>query len=64
MIHPAEKICFRRGSGRLDEITANLDAETELTVLHALSRAAANRTVLSISHRLYEEEGNREIRIS
>ena len=47
----------------LDEITANLDAETELTVLHALSRAAANRTVLSISHRLYEEEGNREIRI-
>ena len=48
----------------LDEITANLDAETELTVLHALSRAAANRTVLSISHRLYEEEGNREIRIS
>ena len=48
----------------LDEITANLDAETELTVLHALSRAAANRTVLSVSHRLYEEEGNREIRIS
>ena len=48
----------------LDEITANLDAETELTVLHALSRASANRTVLSISHRLYEEEGNREIRIS
>ena len=39
----------------LDEITANLDAETELTVLHALSRASANRTVLSISHRLYEE---------
>ncbi|MDD6362773.1 MAG: ABC transporter ATP-binding protein [Lachnospiraceae bacterium] len=48
----------------LDEITANLDAETELTVLHALSRASANRTVLSISHRLYEEEGNREISIS
>lgn len=48
----------------LDEITANLDAETELTVLHALSRASENRTVLSISHRLYEEEGNREIRIS
>lgn len=47
----------------LDEITANLDAETELTVLHALSRASANRTVLSISHRLYEEGGSREIRI-
>lgn len=47
----------------LDEITANLDAETELTVLHALSRASANRTVLSISHRLYEEGGSREIKI-
>lgn len=47
----------------LDEITANLDAETELTVLHALSRASANRTVLSISHRLYEEGRSREIKI-
>lgn len=36
----------------LDEITANLDAETEARVLAALSRAAAGRTVLSISHRV------------
>ena len=35
----------------LDEITANLDAETERAVLRALKRATANRTVLSISHR-------------
>ena len=36
----------------LDEITANLDSETEGRVLSALERAAAGRTVLSISHRL------------
>ncbi len=38
----------------LDEITANLDADTEQTVLSALNRAGNGRTVLSISHRLYE----------
>ena len=38
----------------LDEITANLDADTEKTVLSALDRAGNGRTVLSISHRLYE----------
>ena len=35
----------------LDEITASLDAQTEAQVLEALRRSAANRTVLSISHR-------------
>lgn len=35
----------------LDEITANLDADTEQTVLDALKNASENRTVLSISHR-------------
>ena len=39
----------------LDEITANLDADTEQTVLSALNRAGNGRTVLSISHRLYEK---------
>lgn len=38
----------------LDEITANLDADTEKAVLSALNRAGNGRTVLSISHRLYE----------
>lgn len=38
----------------LDEITANLDADTEKNVLAALDRARNGRTVLSISHRLYE----------
>ena len=38
----------------LDEITANLDAETEMRVLKALRRAAEGRTVLSISHRIFE----------
>ena len=39
----------------LDEITANLDAETEARVLEALRRASAGRTVLSVSHRVYED---------
>ena len=34
-----------------DEITANLDAETEAAVLDALERVANHRTVISISHR-------------
>lgn len=41
----------------LDEITANLDAETEERVLKALHRASKGRTVLSISHRIYENLG-------
>ena len=41
----------------LDEITANLDAETERVVLRALKRAAADRTVLSISHRVGADTG-------
>ena len=41
----------------LDEITANLDAETEKTVLHALKKVAENRTVISISHRTSAEMG-------
>lgn len=47
----------------LDEITANLDAETEARVLEALRRAAVGRTVLSISHRIYENLGGRTIEI-
>ena len=43
----------------LDEITANLDAETETRVLEALRRASAGRTVLSVSHRVYENLGGR-----
>ena len=47
----------------LDEITANLDAETEKYVLDALRRASEGRTVLSISHRIYENLGGRCIEI-
>ena len=47
----------------LDEITANLDAETEARVLEALRRASAGRTVLSVSHRVYENIGGRTIEI-
>lgn len=41
----------------LDEITANLDAQTEEEVLQALKRAAEGRTVISISHRVNAETG-------
>ena len=44
----------------LDEITANLDSKTEAQVLAALQAASLHRTVLSISHRLYEENGGRK----
>lgn len=51
----------------LDEITANLDVNTEETVLHALKQASRKRTVITISHRLYEtikeEASVREIHI-
>lgn len=47
----------------LDEITANLDAETEARVLKALRRASEGRTVLSISHRIYENLGGRTVEI-
>ena len=47
----------------LDEITANLDAETEARVLEALHRASQGRTVLSISHRVYQSLGGRTIEI-
>lgn len=47
----------------LDEITANLDAETEKSVLAALKRVAKDRTVISISHRTSAELG-RTIQVS
>ncbi len=47
----------------LDEITANLDAETEARVLEALRHASKGRTVLSVSHRVYENLGGRTVEI-
>lgn len=43
----------------LDEMTASLDSLTEKRVMAALDRASSKRTVLSISHRLYEQQGGR-----
>lgn len=40
----------------LDEITSNLDYETEQMVLQALSEASQNRTVISVSHRVSNQE--------
>lgn len=41
----------------LDEITANLDADTEKNILEALNRVSENRTVISISHRTNARTG-------
>ncbi|MDD3227633.1 MAG: ABC transporter ATP-binding protein [Oscillospiraceae bacterium] len=67
---PVEKLTFSQGQFQLlsiaraivaqpkilllDEITANLDSETEQRVLQGLECACRGRTVLSISHRLSE----------
>lgn len=48
----------------LDEITANLDSDTEQRILQALQAASCNRTMVSISHRLYEYSGGRYITIT
>ncbi len=45
----------------LDEITANLDAQTEEMVLSALKAASQDRTVIAVSHRLYEREQNQRL---
>lgn len=45
----------------LDEITAYLDAQTEEMVLSALKAASLDRTVIAVSHRLYEREHNQRI---
>ena len=39
------------------------EAETEARVLKALRRASEGRTVLSISHRIYEDLGGRTVEI-
>ena len=41
----------------LDELTANLDAETEQNVLMALKKVSKDRTVISISHRMTASMG-------
>lgn len=57
-----------RGSGKPSGAAAgrnhrDLDAETEARVLEALRRASEGRTVLSISHRIYENLGGRTVEI-
>ncbi len=47
----------------LDEITANLDAETEARVRESLRQASRGRTVLSVFHRIYESLGGRTVEI-
>ncbi len=53
-----EQLPENRGSC-FDEITANLDADTEEMVLRALKSASEGRTVISISHRVYQRDAGR-----
>ena len=53
----ARAVAANPGILLLDEITANLDAQTEERVLEALRRASTGRTVLSISHRTGAQTG-------
>ena len=53
----ARAVAGKPGILLLDEITANLDAETEEMVLRALKSASEGRTVISISHRVYQKDG-------
>lgn len=48
----------------LDEMTANLDALTEKSIMEAIYKVQENRTVLSISHRTYTLSDSREVKIS
>lgn len=48
----------------LDEMTANLDALTEMAIIEAIYKVQVNRTVLSISHRTYTLSDSREVKIS
>ena len=47
----------------LDEITANLDSQTEKMVLSAHRAASRNRTVISVSHRLYDGAHDQHARV-
>lgn len=50
LVHDPEILLF-------DEISANLDSETEKKILEALSSASADKTIISISHRLSDQLG-------
>ena len=47
----------------LDEITANLDSQTEEMVLSALRAASMDRTVIAVSHRLYDRDSDQQARM-
>ena len=56
-VREAENQGFQVFYSCMDEITANLDADTEKVVMTALKRVAEKRTVISISHRTSAELG-------
>lgn len=63
LLNIARAIACDPGLLFLDEVTANLDSATERQVMEALAVAVRGRTVISVSHRLFEREGGRLVRV-
>lgn len=63
LLNIARAIACDPGLLILDEVTANLDSATERQVMEALAVAVRGRTVISVSHRLFEREGGRLVRV-
>ena len=63
LINIARAIACDPGLLILDEVTANLDSATERQVMEALAVAVRGRTVISVSHRLFEREGGRLVHV-
>ncbi len=63
LLNVARAIVCDPGLLLLDEVTANLDSATERRVMGALMAASDGRTVVSVSHRLFERQGGRLVRV-
>ncbi len=63
LLNVARAIVCDPGLLLLDEVTANLDSATERQVMGALMAASDGRTVVSVSHRLFERQGGRLVRV-
>lgn len=63
LLNVARAIVCDPGLLLLDEVTANLDSATERQVMGALMTASDGRTVVSVSHRLFERQGGRLVRM-